>query len=80
MADERAPREPRNLETRENETRDMSWEPASILPDPDPQDGWVFQMGKNINGWQLWITRMFLSVFVKVGNQFVPKITQNYKL
>jgi len=43
MADERAPREPRNLETREDETRDMPWEPASILPDPEPQDGWVFR-------------------------------------
>ena len=43
MADERAPREPRNLETREVETRDMPWEPASILPDPEPQDGWVFR-------------------------------------
>ena len=43
MADERAPREPRNLETRENEARDTNWEPASILPDPEPQDGWVFR-------------------------------------
>ena len=43
MAEERAPREPRNLETRENDTRDTPWEPASILPDPDPQDGWVFR-------------------------------------
>ena len=43
MADERAPREPRTLETRENDTRNESWEPASLLPDPDPQDGWVFR-------------------------------------
>ena len=43
MADERAPREPRTLETRENDTRDEPWEPASLLPDPDPQDGWVFR-------------------------------------
>ena len=42
MAEERATREPRDLEPRENETRQKSWEPASILPDPDPQDGWVF--------------------------------------
>ena len=39
MAEERAPREPRNLDTRENETREKSWEPATIRPDPDPQDG-----------------------------------------
>jgi len=43
MTDERAPREPRSLENRENDTRDKSWEPASLLPDPDPQDGWVFR-------------------------------------
>ena len=43
MAEERKPREPRNIETRKNEARDMSWEPASILPDPEPQDGWRFR-------------------------------------
>ena len=43
MADERAPREPRNLETRENDVREQSWEPASILPDPEPQEGYVFR-------------------------------------
>jgi len=43
MAEERAPREPRELESRENEIRAQSWEPASILPDPNPQDGWVFR-------------------------------------
>ncbi|WP_339863198.1 hypothetical protein [Thalassospira alkalitolerans] len=43
MADERAPREPRTLEGRETETRDKPWEPASMLPDPEPQDGWVFR-------------------------------------
>ena len=43
MADERTPRESRTLENREAETRDKSWEPASMLPDPDPQDGWVFR-------------------------------------
>ena len=43
MTDERAPREPRSLESRENDTRDEPWEPASLLPDPDPQDGWVFR-------------------------------------
>ena len=43
MADERAPREPRSLETRENDTQETPWEPASLLPDPDPQGGWVFR-------------------------------------
>ena len=43
MAEERASREPRSLDSRENETRPTTWEPASILPDPDPQDGYVFR-------------------------------------
>tara|TARA_R110000824_G_scaffold282809_2_gene471111 strand:- start:146 stop:616 length:471 start_codon:yes stop_codon:yes gene_type:complete len=43
MADTRAPRETHALESRENDTREKSWEPASILPDPEPQDGWVFR-------------------------------------
>ena len=43
MAEERASREPRDLDSRENESRDKSWEPASILPDPEPQDGYVFR-------------------------------------
>ena len=43
MAEQRAPRKPRKIETRESEARDVSWEPASVLPDPDPQDGWVFR-------------------------------------
>ena len=43
MPDDRTPREPRSVDTRENEASASSWEPASILPDPDPQDGWVFR-------------------------------------
>ena len=43
MAEERAPRKPRSVDTRESEDRDKPWEPASILPDPEPQDGWVFR-------------------------------------
>ncbi len=43
MADERAPRESRGVDTRENEVHDEPWEPASILPDPEPQDGYVFR-------------------------------------
>jgi hypothetical protein len=43
MAEKRAPRAPRSVDNRENETRPMAWEPASILPDPEPQDGWVFR-------------------------------------
>ena len=43
MAKERAPRKPRELESREKEIREQPWEPASILPDPEPQDGWVFR-------------------------------------
>ncbi len=43
MPDDRTPREPRSLDTRESDVSASSWEPASILPDPDPQDGWVFR-------------------------------------
>ena len=40
-------RTPRNSETREEFTRpDDSWIPASILPDPEPQDGYVFRWVK----------------------------------
>jgi hypothetical protein len=39
MAGERTPR---TKTTREEESRPTdSWVPASILPDPDPRDGWV---------------------------------------
>mgnify|MGYP005829285071 CR=1 FL=1 len=31
MAEKRAPRKPRAVETRKDETRDQPWEPASIL-------------------------------------------------
>ena len=43
MADERASREPRGLKDRESEVRTKPWEPASVLPDPTPQDGWTFR-------------------------------------
>ena len=37
-------RTPRDIEERDSETRPSdSWNPASILPDPKPQDGWVFR-------------------------------------
>ena len=40
-------RTPRNSETREEFTRpEDSWPPASILPDPEPQDGYVFRWVK----------------------------------
>ena len=39
-ADERTPRE---AESREVDERTKSWEPPQVLPDPAPQDGWVFR-------------------------------------
>ena len=33
----------RETETREAQSRTMSWEPQSKLPNPKPQDGWVFR-------------------------------------
>ena len=39
-ADERTPRE---TDSREAGERKKSWEPPQVLPDPAPQDGWVFR-------------------------------------
>ena len=36
-------RESRKEETREAEARTESWSPPTVLPDPSPQDGWVFR-------------------------------------
>lgn len=38
-----ADRTPRTLETRQTSERARVWQPSSILPDPEPQDGWVFR-------------------------------------
>lgn len=43
MTTDRAPRQKSGADTRETNERNKNWEPASILPDPDPQDGWVFR-------------------------------------
>lgn len=40
MADVRTPRE---LQSREKNTRSMVYRPSSSLPDPDPQAGWEFK-------------------------------------
>ena len=36
-------RTPRDAETRMAQTRQMSWKPPSLLPDPTPQSGYVFR-------------------------------------
>ena len=36
-------RQSREHETRETESRTESWSPPNVLPDPDPQAGWVFR-------------------------------------
>jgi hypothetical protein len=36
-------RKPREIETRADETRTVTWKPPSVLPDPLPQDGWSFR-------------------------------------
>lgn len=36
-------RVPRTLETRQKSERKRNWSPSSILPDPEPQDGWGFK-------------------------------------
>lgn len=40
VADDRAPR---TLGTREQTERPRGWTPKSRIPDPTPQDGWVFK-------------------------------------
>ena len=36
-------RKPRETETRESSTRPKTWEPPQVLPDPTPQEGYVFR-------------------------------------
>ena len=44
MADGKArERNPREIETREVSERSKTWEPPQVLPDPTPQDGYVFR-------------------------------------
>ena len=41
----------REVENRETEKRDEPWAPQSILPDPKPQDGYVFRwIATSVNG------------------------------
>jgi hypothetical protein len=40
MAENRLARE---LENRESAQRKMAWKPPQTLPEPEPQDGWVFR-------------------------------------
>jgi hypothetical protein len=40
MAENRLARE---LESRESAQRKMAWKPPQTLPEPEPQDGWVFR-------------------------------------
>lgn len=34
---------PREAETREETSRAKEWQPAAILPDPNPRDGWTYR-------------------------------------
>lgn len=43
LDDAPADRTPRTLETRQSSERARVWQPSAILPDPTPQDGWVFR-------------------------------------
>lgn len=36
-------RAPRSVESRSNSERKKVWAPPTMLPDPEPQDGWVFK-------------------------------------
>lgn len=41
--EEPSTRTPRSLETRERSSRLTAWAPPQLLPDPEPQDGFVFK-------------------------------------
>jgi len=43
MSNPSDPRTPRIKETREADTRKREWIPPSLLPDPEPQPGWVYR-------------------------------------
>jgi|TARA_R110000851_G_scaffold196500_2_gene347504 hypothetical protein len=75
MTDERTPRE---NETREASARPSdSWIPASILPDPKPQDGWVFRwvrtktLGESDN---VHVSRMFREGWTPVKAEDHPEL------
>ena len=52
----------------------MNWENQSNLPDPDPQDGWVFRWIRTSLLGGIVIIQMYLEDFVKDGNPVVWKI------
>lgn len=41
--EEPSTRTPRSLETRTGSERPRAWKEPSLLPDPQPEDGWVFK-------------------------------------
>ena len=41
--DSRTPRQARGNDQRADTQRTQAWQPPSVLPDPKPQDGWVFR-------------------------------------
>lgn len=43
-------RAPRDLDTREEEGREETWAPPSVLPEPAPEDGWAFRWIARIVG------------------------------
>ena len=40
---EKAPRQIRDLSTRENAERPKQWMPPKLLPDPTPEEGYAFR-------------------------------------
>ena len=71
-------RKPRNSDTREASTRTSdAWVPASILPDPQPQDGWVFRwvrtktLGESDN---VHVSRMFREGWSPVKAEDHPEL------
>lgn len=46
--EEPSTRTPRSLETRDTSQRKKSWQPPQLLPDPTPQDGYVFKWVRSV--------------------------------
>ena len=71
-------RSPRGLDSREATQRKMNWENESNLPDPEPQDGWVFRwIRTSLLG--IVIILMYQEGFVKDGNLVVWRTTLSFR-
>ena len=72
-----ADRKPRETDTREQTTRPMTWKPPTLLPMPEPRDGWEFRYvrtalmgrGDNVN-----VSSKFREGWTPVHRDEVPEL------